>query len=926
MKPFLAVALSALLCTPLLAQDVPPGATFYVALNGSDTAAGTIDAPFRTLERARDAVRKLKQAGLPTGGVEVLVREGIYERDRTFSLAKEDAGAEDAPIVWRAYPGEHVMLTGAKEVTGFVPYRGEILKSDVGAQGFEGKYFRQLYLNGTRQHLARYPNFDPANPHGGGFAYVDGEPLSMYRDLPEEELRVIHCRPGDARPYARPELAEVILFPRYNWINMSRGIAAVDPAASTITLDKDVAWGPFKGIRPLDRYYLRNVFEELDAPGEWYLDRDTWTLYYWPPEPLADVRVSAPVIDSVLFLGPGADWVTIRGFEIMGCEESAIGIRESEHVLIAGCTIHDTGGKLGYSAGVSIYQGHHCGVVGCDLYNVCNNGIRLSGSQDDYNTLTPTGHYADNNYLHHIGVLNGHGCGITMSGVAIRLSHNLIHDTTRCGIFGGGPDCVVEYNHIRHVNLETEDTGGYYCGGNWNIRGQMVRFNYVHDVLGYGRSGNKWTSPHFAWGIYLDDDHSGSTVYGNIVARTTLGGSHIHAGRDNTVENNIFVDHKLRQMQYSGHDPESWVVKSHRERFLKDMARPEWRAKYPELAKADVDQLYLMANNKFLRNIVSYHRPDAALYTYSRNDAAETNLADYNVIWHDGLPLSINLPKVPLADQWDAWLKLGQDTHSVVADPKFVDPEHDDYRLQDDSPAWKLGFKPIPVDEIGPYESPFRASWPIVEARGVREIGLVDTIIDLPTPAPKVKPQVKVPNVTTAPTADGVIAATEYPGTPLKVAEHPDGSALQTAPCELRLAHDATNLYVAVTVPAKQLKLGATWEQDDAAEVCFQAGEGPVFVVHGFANGKFESTSNGGAPAAAAKELGEAVRFAAKVSNGLWTGEWVIPLGATGVQLKSGLRLKFNVGVRRTETNEWIQWCGSGATYSVDKAGMVVME
>jgi len=578
---------------------------------------------------------------------------------------------------------------------------------------------------------------------------------------------------------------------------------------------------------------------------------------------------------------------------------------------------------------VFVSGGHHCGVVGNDLWEIGNYGIRLQGSAQDYDTLTPTGHYADNNYLHHIGVLNGHGCGIYLSGVALRVSHNLIHDTTRCGVFGGGPDCVVEYNHIRHVNLETEDTGGYYCGGNWHIRGQVIRYNYIHDVLGYGREGNRWVSPHFGWGIYLDDDHSGTHVYGNIVARTTLGGSHIHAGRDNVLENNIFVDGARQQMQYSGHDPASWVVTSHREAFARDMAKPAWRARYPELAAADVDSLYLMAGNKFLRNIIAYRQPEAALYAYSRNDVPDQNETDYNLIWHHGLPLNLRLPQVPLAEQWPTWQQQGFDTHSLVADPLFVDPEHDDYRLRPDSPALKLGFRPIPVDEIGPYASPLRATWPIVEAPGVREVPLVDTVIDLPSPPVRVQPEAKVPTVGTPPVADGLVRPGEWPGQPLRLAEHPDGSAITTPPGELRLAHDAANLYVAVTIPVKaaaNLQLGARWEQHDAAECCFQAPGGPVFVSHGFANGSQQATADGGAPAAAVAQLNVAIRYAAKVGEQSWTGEWIIPLAAAGIAPRPGLRLAFNAGARRTEQNEWLQWCGSGATYAVAKAGVLVLE
>ncbi|MDX9978876.1 MAG: right-handed parallel beta-helix repeat-containing protein [Lentisphaeria bacterium] len=931
----------------VLAQEAEPkpGMVYYVAPAGNDAWSGTLgeanaggtDGPFATLERAREAVRALKQAGpLPAGGVAVHLREGAYELAGTFKLTEADAGREGAPVVYRAQPGEKVILTGGKSIGGFVPHQGEIVKADVGAQGFQGVKFRQLLYNGTRQILARYPNFDPENPHGGGFAYVEGQPTGMYPKLPGgENVRVIQCKPQDVRRWARPELGEVIIYPRYNWNNVSAAIAAADPEQGTITLAKDIAdpeHPQSRSIRPLDRYYVRNLVEELDSPGEWFLDYDNWTLYFWPPGPLAGAAVRAPVLETLVEIGPKADWITLRGFVIEGCDGVAVQVQDSANCLIAGNTIHDTGGKLGHFAAVTIRGGKNCGVVGNDLYEIYNYAIRLESGREERETLTPTGHYAENNYLHHIGGLNGHGCGIYLAGVGLRVSHNLIHDTTRCGIFGGGNDCVVEYNHIRHVNLHTEDTGGYYVGGNWHVRGHIIRYNYVHDVLGYGRVGDTWTSPHYTWGIYLDDDHSGAHVYGNIVARTMLGGSHIHAGRDNVLENNIFIDHIRQQMQFSGHTRNSWVVEKHWQEFQAAMAKPAYREKYPELVDADPEKIWQMTGNVFRRNIIYYTNPEAKLYQLRTHDGNvfSDNQCDGNLVWHAGLPITVGqygMPDTPGTLTWEQWLAKGFDTNSLVADPLFVDAANGDYRLRPVSPAFQLGFEPIPVDKIGPYASPLRASWPIVEAEGVREKPLKSIKVELPpAPAapPRAIPRAAVPKVP---------AIGEWPGKPLPVASSTNGSPIRTAPCEARLAHDGTHLFVALTVPAKDvgaLKLGSKWTQDDAGEVCFRdlsgAQPGPTFVLHGFAAGSHESVAEAGAPVATAKALGEAVRFTAAVDEGRWTGVWTIPLAAAGIQYQPGLELGFNLGVRRTEADEWIQWVGSGATHSLDKAGIVRLE
>jgi hypothetical protein len=119
---------------------------------------------------------------------------------------------------------------------------------------------------------------------------------------------------------------------------------------------------------------------------------------------------------------------------------------------------------------------------------------------------------------------------------------------------------------------------------------------------------------------------------------------------------------------------------------------------------------------------VYYRDPKAMLYKH-RSLRFEHFECDGNLIYHHDLPLLTGLNDVPAEEQWEAWQKLGFDRNSIVADPLFVDAEGDDYRLRPESPAFKVGFEPIPIEKIGPYESPDRATWPIVEAPGAREAG-----------------------------------------------------------------------------------------------------------------------------------------------------------------------------------------------------------
>ena len=176
-------------------------AEFYVAPTGNDANPGTEAQPFATLERARDAVRKLK-AQSSTLKIEVTVRGGTYELRETLKLDAADSGTETAPVVWRAYPDEKPILTGGGKIAGFVPHEGEILKADVRALGFTNR-FRQLFFDGRRQELARYPNLDPKNPFDSGWTFTDKEPVKT--ETPKRTLRYAAPMPGRGRgpPRAR---------------------------------------------------------------------------------------------------------------------------------------------------------------------------------------------------------------------------------------------------------------------------------------------------------------------------------------------------------------------------------------------------------------------------------------------------------------------------------------------------------------------------------------------------------------------------------------------------------------------------------------------------------------------------------------------------------------------------------------------------
>ncbi len=739
-------------------------ANFYVSPDGDDKFSGSLpsvnaaksDGPFLTLQHARDQLRKIKPAGNT-----VFLRAGVYELPAGIQFGPEDSGA-----TWRNYQGETPVLIGGRRISNFTPHQGQILKADLAAAGLKNPAFKQIIFAGARQHLARYPNYDENNPYGGGWAYADGKIVGIYQEVPGENKHTLVYKPTDARTWAHPEEVEVFVFPRYNWWNNVERIASIDPATHTATLAKDCSYA----IRPADRYYFQNALEELDAPGEWYLDKRTSTLYFWPPVPpvsspagsksawelkpggqwqqaggatanttaaqttdhgprttdSAKATVSIPTTRTILQITSGTTDLTLRGLTFECSEGTAVTLQKTTRCTVAACTIRNVGDYNG--SGVTVSDGSNNRVAGCDISFTGSHGIGLSGG--DRPTLTPANNVADNNYIHHVGVFYKQGVGVSMNGVGNAATHNLIHDTPRMGIMFSGNNLLLEYNEIRHANLETEDTGAVYTGGrDWiSSRGTVIRYNYFHDILGYGREGTKWLSPYFAWGVYLDDNTGGVDVIGNIVVRAHRAGLHLHNGRDNLIENNIFVDSSQQQFEYSGWTDASRMWKDHFPTMVKGYEsvfnQPAWKnMRHMELAPKDapLPDKTIMAGNVFQRNIVAYHDPKAKLFRGGNVNFAY-NTFDNNVYFHAGLPLITGtLKKGETGDDFAAWQKAGRDTHSLVADPLFVDAAKDDYRLEPESVALKLGFKPIPVEKIGPYKDELRATWPIKQAEGARE-------------------------------------------------------------------------------------------------------------------------------------------------------------------------------------------------------------
>lgn len=709
----------------------------YVATDGCDGWSGKAaapdgtgrDGPLATLAGARDRIRALRRAGKLNGPTEVRILAGVYPQTATLRFEEADLGTAETPVVYGKHgPGE-VRIAGGAVLGPAASRDGAIVRWG------PMEPVEQLFYRGKRMPKARYPRPEPDDPYGSGWLYADGTPVSIYEHGHGAKDRFV-CRDPRLAEWARIGEAELFVFPRYNWTNQILRVESYDAATGTVKLREPSLYE----IYPGDRFYFQGVGEELTAPGYWHYDIPTRTLLFYPPEPFADddrpVIVSA--VDNLIELtgqpdvppdlkAEKIDWrdsgglleqkrdslaadrgyIAFRGLTLEGCGTSAVLMRNVKACRVGGCTIRNTGGT-----GIVALGGSECAVTDSDIYETGSHGVYLSGgARSPFDgTFRPGGHEASNNYIHHIGVCNKSVAGVALQGVGHRAAHNLIHDGPRWGILSRGNDHLIEYNHIRHVNIETSDTSAIYLvDRDWSMRGTKIRFNRIHDVLGYHRTDDGvWLSPSYAFGIYLDDWTSGVEVYGNVAYRMPRGGIYIHAGQDNVVENNLFLDSRDEMGQFRRWEPakEYLYLGTHGLGFRRNRVRGNIFASASASAALygldnllDEDGVPDIAGNVWENNLVwlaGGRAPEVRVSSRQQGKREE--------LW-------------PFAE----WQRRGFDAGSQVADPRFADPGNDDFRLLPDSPALQAGFAPLPFERMGPQASPDRASWPIAEAAGVRE-------------------------------------------------------------------------------------------------------------------------------------------------------------------------------------------------------------
>jgi Right handed beta helix region len=650
------------------------GAQFAVSTTGNDANPGTLAQPFATLERARDAVRTKAASGIPTGGIVVWIRGGIYERAATLTLGSSDSGRSGAPIVWRGYPGETVRLVGGRRlasswfqpVTSAAPVwsrldpsaQGKVVSVDLKAHGitdFGTLQVRgmsidkdgalELFADGVRQELARWPDASETDKKSGFITTADPLATTSFGYA------------GD-RPKRWTSAPEI-------WVHGLWGnlfgdehlrVTSIDTTAHTMTVNQAPNYA-FKTGQP---FYAYNLLEEITVPGEWYVDRTSGTLYVWPTRDPASTEFVVSMLATQLVDLNGASYVTIRDLTLEASRSDLARIRGGSHDTLEGLTLRNAGGK-----GATIDGSGHT-MRQCHIHDVGEGGVSVTGG--DRASLAAGGHLVESCHFERFERwVWTYQPAIYLHGVGNVARHNLIHDAPHTGILFNGNDHTIELNELHHLCDTTNDAGAIYSGRDWGARGNVLRNNFIHDIA-------DWQAQTGVHGFYLDDTLAGPRVEGNVIYKVAGAGIRHGGGRDVVMVNNVIVKCG-RAISTDARGPRIYQKYPLLQNLIDLGYQQEpWKSRYPECAA--------------IPNVLSA-LPPPATWLYPEGAIFSRNIGYQNGTW------------VSAADNATQYFaEIANDVSNQ--DPLFVDEATLNLALRPESPALKIpGFQAIPFGNIG---------------------------------------------------------------------------------------------------------------------------------------------------------------------------------------------------------------------------------
>lgn len=679
-RSLLAVSVILLEAGSLFATEI------HVSPKGNDANPGTEEQPVATLGRAQEMARAAKGVAPVT----VLLGEGIYYLKEPLVFTADDSGAPGAPVTYEACKGEKPVISGGVQLAhlNWKPFRDGIMQTPVPADLVTD----QLFVNGERQILARYPNADPKQLifQGSAADAISPKRVATWADPAGGYFHTMHPLLWGGFSYlikGKDDQGKLLL--EGGWQNNRPGGAT----------------GAFSGEpNSIHRKYrmVENIFEELDAPGEWFLNTKTHTLYFYPPAglDLAKAVIEAPVLRSLVeFRGSQQNpvrFVSLKGITFRHTLRTFMENRErllrtdwtayrGGAVVFDGaedCSLEDV--LLDQVGGNAVFVNKYnrrITVKGSEIVNAGGNGIAFVGDQEAARSML-TGYESRQNYqdidstpgprtdnypkdclvddclIHGTGCVEKQTAGIEIDlAQDITIRHCSIYDVSRAGI-NIGDGCwgghVIEWCDVFDTVKETGDHGSFNAWGRdryWRAANvpadQLPSFALLDAVKPITLRFNRWRCDH-GWDVDLDDGSSNYDIYDNLFLS---GGLKLREGYCRRVFNNIAVNNSLH--------PHVW---------------------FPKSGDVVIGNIWMGA-----------YRPAGMNRSMKWGEKIDGNFF---------AALDIARTK---------FLTNGCDANSLSGDPLFSDPAKGDYSVQNSSPALTLGFKNFPMDQFGVQKSALKA-------------------------------------------------------------------------------------------------------------------------------------------------------------------------------------------------------------------------
>ncbi len=483
---------------------------------------------FTDLESALAAVARLRSTGWPAGGVTLQLPAGPLVLAQPLAIGPVHSGVAGAPLRIRGARDGTSVLSAARPVGPWSAPDPDLLQR---LPAVARPHVRQARLAGATW-LSRGTRHGQGQPEAAGPTELldDGQPMPA-ASWPDEGFTTIERVLDDGRAVV---LADA---PSADWQGETAGwlhgywgrdwadewiaLGGVPAGRGAVQLDGKP---PLYGAQVGQRVRAVHVLAALDRPGEWYLDPAGARLLYWPRGGTTS-RAEVTHLEHVVVVR-GGHHVQLAGFALEGSRGDALVVAGGGDVRAERLTVRNAGGL-----GVRMSGVRHR-LIDSDIRHTGAGGVWLWGG--DRATLEPGALEAQGNRIRHVNRrLRTYRPAVAVGGVGNTVRGNLLTDAPHSAIIFWGNDHLIEFNVISHVAQETGDVGAIYAGNDWTARGTVIRHNHLHDIRGPGRWGSR--------GIYLDDQLSGTVVQGNLfvgVDRPVF----IGGGRDNLVDNNLFVD------------------------------------------------------------------------------------------------------------------------------------------------------------------------------------------------------------------------------------------------------------------------------------------------------------------------------------------------------------------------------------------------